>query len=45
MEQEFTEKRIEAEDDFEKKIEDLRIEGMQIFTNTKIKMENDIQNL
>ena len=45
MEQDFAVNRKKAEEDFEKKIEELRIEGMQIFTNTKIKMENDIQNL
>ena len=38
MEQKFGKEREEAEKKFEKQIEDLRIEGMQIYTNTKIKM-------
>lgn len=45
MEQDFAINRKKAEEDFEKKIEELRIEGMQSFTSTKIRMENDIQNL
>lgn len=45
METDFAKNRKKAEEDFEKKIEQLRIEGMQVFTNTKIKMENDIQSL
>ena len=45
MEQDFAINRKKAEEDFEKKIEELRIEGMQNFTSTKIRMENDIQNL
>lgn len=45
MEHDFAENRRKAEEDFEKKIDELRIEGMQAYTSTKIKMENDIQNL
>ena len=45
MERDFEKNRKNAEEDFEKKIEELRIEGQQIYTSTKIKMENDIQNL
>ena len=45
MEQDFANNRAKAEEDFEKKIDELRVEGMQIYTNTKIKMETDIQNL
>ena len=45
MEQDFAENRKKAEEDFEKKIDELRIEGMKNYTNTKIRMENDIQNL
>lgn len=45
MEQDFADNRKKAEDDFEKKIDELRIEGMQIYTSTKIRMQTDIQNL
>lgn len=45
METDFSKNRKKAEEDFEKKIEELRIQGMQLYTSTKIKMENDIQSL
>jgi dynein regulatory complex protein 1 len=45
MESSFAESRRRQEEEFEKAIEKLRVEGMQTFTSTKIKMENDIQNL
>ena len=45
MEQKFTVSRKEQEEQFEKAIEKLRIEGMQTYNSTRIKMENDIQNL
>ena len=45
MEQSFAENRRKGEEEFEKKIEELRIEGMQLYTSMKIKMETDIQNL
>ncbi len=38
MEGDFYKNRKKAEEEFEKKIEELRIEGMQFFTSTKIKM-------
>jgi dynein regulatry complex protein 1 len=45
MESSFAESRRRQEEEFEKAIEKLRVEGMQTYTTTKIKMENDIQNL
>ena len=45
MEQSFADNRRKAEEEFQKKIEELRIEGMQQYTSMKIKMETDIQNL
>ena len=45
MEQSFAETRKKAEDEFNKKIEDLRIEGSKHYTQTKIELEKEIQNL
>lgn len=45
MEQSFAEDRRKSEEQFEKRIEELRIEGMQVYSSLKKKMENDIQNL
>jgi dynein regulatory complex protein 1 len=45
MESSFAESRRRQEEEFERAIEKLRVEGMQTYTTTKIKMENDIQNL
>lgn len=45
MEQSFSLSRRRQEEEFEKAIDKLRVEGMQLYTSTKIKMENDIQNL
>ena len=45
MEGSFAESRKRQEEEFERAIEKLRVEGQQNYTATKIKMENDIQNL
>ncbi len=45
MEQSFAEDRRKSEEQFERRIEELRIEGMQVYSSLKKKMENDIQNL
>lgn len=45
MESSFAESRRRQEEEFQKAIEKLRVDGMQTYTTTKIKMENDIQNL
>jgi len=38
MEQSFAESRRRQEEEFERAIEKLRVEGMQTYTSTKIKM-------
>lgn len=45
MEHSFSLSRRRQEEEFQKAIEKLRVQGMQTYTSTKIKMENDIQNL
>lgn len=45
MEQSFADDRKKSEEEFERRIEELRIEGMQVYSSLKKKMENDIQNL
>jgi dynein regulatory complex protein 1 len=44
-EEQFAAKRMKAEEDFTKKIEDLRVEGAKMYSSTKIRFETDIQTL
>jgi dynein regulatory complex protein 1 len=44
-EEEFASKRVKAEEDFTKKIEDLRVDGAKNYASTKIRMETEIQEL
>lgn len=38
-------KKIKAEDDFTKRIEDLRVDGAKNYASTKIRLETEIQEL